>query len=291
MPLARPLSAFYRPRPMSMQEQSAEESVPAEKDPVEEVLNLAKAKLGQKAFSEATGSQVATPQVLNGTQVGMGPTPAFIPAAVALSTLASAKAGADMLHGKTPEGPSGKYGRAQLAFTTMGGSEVANKIKKVFGGRGNSHLEDQKRAELAKRGINLTGEKGWELNEKFRQKRNEDDLFGKDIVGAAAFYDIPGWENASDEARLQVADEALRRKAFREHNGGADVDIGDPEFQKFISQRIADPRNAPGGVVAQPRGGDMRRSDYVFGRDGPNVGKAEIEGLLANMIKRKPVGM
>lgn len=78
-------------------------------------------------------SSVATPQVLNGVPVSMGPTPAYIPAAVIMSTAAAGNAAMNMVKGETDNSPAGKFGRATLGTVTGGLSEVGNKVADMAG--------------------------------------------------------------------------------------------------------------------------------------------------------------
>lgn len=169
-----------------------------------------------------------------GLPTSMGPTPLYVPAAVAVSTALAGKAGLDMLKGKEPKGPSGLFGRAQLAVSTGGLSEVG----KLLGfGRGYSNLEEKLREKLAEKGIKLSGENAWEQNEAFAKSRNEADLLGKDITGAATFYQIPDWQRAGNDIREKIAQEALTRNLVREHNGGMEVTAND-DFLNYASGLI-----------------------------------------------------
>lgn len=105
----------------------------------------------------------------------------------------------------------------------------------LFGKHGESKLEDKKREQLAEQGITL-GPKDWEANQTFAQSRNESDLTGSDILNAADWYIKfgPRWQNTSDERKLEIANEALKRKLVREHNGGLSIDTSG--LQDFINQ-------------------------------------------------------
>lgn len=68
-----------------------------------------------------------------GIAADMGPTPFYIPAAAVITTALAGKAGLDMLKGKSPSGPAGKFGRGSLAVASGGISEGVNKVGKMFG--------------------------------------------------------------------------------------------------------------------------------------------------------------
>lgn len=64
-------------------------------------------------------------------------------------------------------------------------------------------------------------------NVQFAESRLESDLTPQDIVGYATFAEKdPDWFNKPLEERLQVADQALKAGAVREHHGTVDVDWG-----------------------------------------------------------------
>lgn len=274
---ALPLSHFYRPRPMTAPspQQSPMPTAP-KSDPVKMIMEIVKKKGAKEALSEILGAEgmteagniawnsgadaatnaawnaaadeatlAAGENILPGA-AQMGPTPAYIPAAVAISTILAGKAGLDMLNGKTPKGASGKFGRAQLGWATGGLSEVGNKIKKFAGfGGGNSKLEEQKREKLLEQGIDLGSDKAWEANEKFQKSRNEDDLLGENLIGAADFHaKIPGWGSMPREMQIGLANEAIKQKLVRERNGGIELKTDDMIMRK--------PEPTP-----MPRGGEV----------------------------------
>lgn len=91
---------------------------------------------------------------------------------------------------------------------------------------GYSKLEEDKRKALMKNyGVDLGGVKAWENNPTFAKSRNESDLTGGDINSAADFYLRfgPGYKDATDAVRTQIAQEALNRGLVREHNGGIEL--------------------------------------------------------------------
>lgn len=126
--------------------------------------------------------------------------------------------------------------------------------KSLFGGHGESHLEDKKRAALAEQGINLGPTKQWEMNPVFAQSRNESDLKGSDITDAADFYSKFGqsWANASPEQKAMIAQNALDSGAVREHNGGIDIDTSNAGFLGFAQKNLGMPVSV---TQPMPRGG------------------------------------
>lgn len=158
--------------------------------------------------------------------------PFYIPAAVGLSTLLTGKAALEQAQGGKPQG----YGRAQLGVATGGLSEIA----RLFSGGHSTHNEEDRRAELAKRGINVpnAGVKEWENNKAFADSRDESTLTGKDIIHAAQLYDLPGYAQASAAQQEAIANEALKRQLVREHHGGVDVNA-DESFNEFVKNQLA----------------------------------------------------
>jgi len=111
----------------------------------------------------------------------------------------------------------------------------------IFGGKSKTKIEEDRRKALAEQGINLGDTKGWELNETFKKSRKESDLTGKDITQAASLYGIFGdrWKNASEENRIKVADEALKRGLIREHHGTIDLTTQPQDFMDFAGTTLS----------------------------------------------------
>jgi hypothetical protein len=120
----------------------------------------------------------------------------------------------------------------------------------LFGGKSRTKVEEERRDALREQGIDLGGNKGWESNEKFKQSRNESDLLGKDITGAASMYSIfgPQYQKATEEARSQVGDALIKNQAIREHHGTIDVlsDKLSPDLSKQLNDIL-------GSSVSEPR--------------------------------------
>lgn len=131
--------------------------------------------------------------------------------------------------------------QAALALPTFGASFLYNPLKKAFGFGGQStHQEEKLRQQLAEQGINVNnaGVKEWELNEKFKQSRNEADLTGKDIINSAKLYQLQGYKDASEQKRLAIADEALKQNLVREHHGTMDFGTN-AAFEEFVKNQLA----------------------------------------------------
>lgn len=96
-----------------------------------------------------------------------------------------------------------------------------------FLNKGYSDLEDQKRAELAAKGIDAgSGDGAWENNSAFKDSRDESQLKGEDIVNAADWqlqFDPARWAATDQARRIEIANEAIKRGLVREHNGGIDI--------------------------------------------------------------------
>ena len=197
--------------------------------------NAILAYMGNKASSPApTPNPVAGLgkfAVAETARQAMGAVPGYIPAAVGLSTLLTGKAALEQAQGGKPQG----YGRAQLGIATGGLSEIA----RLFGGGHSTHNEEDRRSELAKRGINVpnAGVKEWENNKAFADSRDESTLTGKDIIHAAQLYDIPGYAQANAAQQEAIANEALKRQLVREHHGGVDINA-DEAFNEFAKNQL-----------------------------------------------------
>lgn len=136
--------------------------------------------------------------------------------------------------------------------------------KSVFSG-GESHLEEKMRADLAKKGINISNPdvKLWELNPQFRETRNESDLRGTDITSSAALNSLEGYQGLSPEQQAQVGEEALKRKLIREHNGGISLqeDQGFLDFYNTLkTQRGSLPASNLSSGVNPPKPKRKERS-------------------------------
>lgn len=84
--------------------------------------------LNSSSAAPTAGAPTATSTAAP-TASTMGATPFYVPAAAAIGTYLAGKSAYDQVSGK-PEDTSapGRFGRAQLAFTTMGGSEIARAL-------------------------------------------------------------------------------------------------------------------------------------------------------------------
>ena len=128
-----------------------------------------------------------------------------------------------------------------------------------FRGPSRTKKEQKDREKLAKMGIVVdnAGVKEWELNEKFKDSRDEGTLTGGDIKNAASLYLRYGkdYSNLSNSQRAAIAQLALDRKLVREHKGRIDIAYDD-EFDKAArALMVAKPqsqRNNRGTRKASP---------------------------------------
>lgn len=180
--------------------------------------------------------------------------------------------------------------QAALALPTFGLSLLYNPAKKFFGFGGQStHQEEKLRNDLAKRGINVAnaGVKEWELNDKFKQTRNEADLTAKDIINSAQLYDkIPNYAALSTAQKEAIANEALKNKLVREHHGTIQINPNDA-FNKFAASQVAAPVAAP-----TTGGGGQRRAQ----KKAPEKKEKQVpllkslipEGMVAPNYEKNP---
>jgi len=158
--------------------------------------------------------------------------------------------------------------------------KVGAKILGSFNRGSSTHQEEKRRQALSESGINIpnAGVKEWENNEKFRQTRNEADLLPKDILNAAKFYEIKGYDKLSPAKKELIAAEALKRGLIREHHGTIDVGMN-AEYQKFIDSTLS------GGSDNKPKEGARRPAQRADDRREKAVAKKErIRASLSQII-------
>jgi hypothetical protein len=212
---------------------------------------------GAAATSAATP---ATPVILSASKVPLGASGAINPALGTAATAAGAfglydlfKNDRDGVRGPLQGAASGAAMGSFGGPVGMGiGAAVGGLLglgQSIFGGKSKTKVEEDRRKALAEQGINLGDTKGWELNEAFKNSRQESDLTGKDITQAATLYSIFGdkWKNASEENRIKVADEALKRGIVREHHGTIDLTDKPQDFMDFAGTTLAQVAPQAGG--------------------------------------------
>ncbi len=209
-----------------------------------------------------------------------------IPVAAAISTYLAGKSALDALHGKSDNSPSGKFGRGQLAFTTMGLSELA---RHFLGDQDKWKTEGNRLKELASSGysipqslidsmptsgrknllntsvandfVGFTPTKDW-VNNKFATSRNEGDLRPEDVVNYGAFAEKFG-KNYFDvplAQRLEASKLALDAGALDEHHGTIDFnDKLNAELQNKISS-ILNPATTAANAKGKQSGSKLGAS-------------------------------
>jgi hypothetical protein len=153
------------------------------------------------------------------------------------------------------DGKIGKVREKVMGPGTGWADKGASKVIGAFNRGSSTHWEEKYRQELADKGVVIpnSGQKEWELNEKFKQSRNESDLTGRDIIHASKFYDIPGYDKLSPDKQEAIANEALKQGLIREHHGGIEVGMNEA-YQKFIDTTLA------GGGTAKPKQGNREEA-------------------------------
>lgn len=123
-----------------------------------------------------------------------------------------------------------------------------------IGGESRTKVEEDRRKALADQGINVPNydQKEWELNEAFRNSRNEADLKGGDIENAAQFYGIQGYSQADQAKKEAIAQKAIDDKLIREHHGTIDLSMT-PEYEAYLKEQLG------GGDQVSSGGVDTRR--------------------------------
>lgn len=173
---------------------------------------------------------------------------------------------------------------AALQPITGGFSLAVKPAMKAFGlGGSATELEDKRRGNLAKQGINtfqfnpgmeekynavvrpdlapdfvgFDKDGNW-VNNKFATTRDESSLTGRDIDKYAVFSELFGkdWANATDENRWKVGDEVIKRGLGREHHGTFDV-TADQSLLDFGKSLLA----APAATTGQKKSGTVLTPD------------------------------
>lgn len=123
-----------------------------------------------------------------------------------------------------------------------------------IGAKSRTKIEQDARKRLAKEGIVIPNAdvKEWELNEKFKESRNEADLTGKDIMHGSEFYGYKGYDKLDPKVQEEIANEALKRGIVREHHGTIDIGM-DAAYEEYLKSKL-------GGGESTGGGGDNRRA-------------------------------
>lgn len=224
-------------------------------------LQNSQANLSQLPGAIALGSQLsggggavaagtpAAPTVLSiGGQAPVAAGGSFPPALGAVGAAAYLSniyegGGKDLVRGKT-----NKQDIANLALDVNPVTAPINMIGRQFGapsvgkalfGASTTHQEEANRQHLADQGIDVpnSGVKEWENNPTFATSRNEADLTGKDIIHAAQFYGIDGYDKLDPAKQENLANEALKENLIREEHGQIDLSMT-PEYQKYVDSQI-----------------------------------------------------
>lgn len=214
-------------------------------------------------------------------------------AATAIGTVLAGKAGYDMSRGKKPNAP----GRAQLAVSTGGISEIAKKFLGLGGGD-EFKREQKRRQALRDQGFNLPqnetdslskGRSKDELvelakktggNVEFANSRDENLLGGKDLVGYSFLPEKFGKEfaNASLDKRISAAQMIADAKAAREHHGTMDYNNNlTPELEAKIKSFLSQP-GANGGNT------DMKNNKL---KGAPGYGAWDVNKAATEALKKK----
>jgi hypothetical protein len=214
---------------------------------------------GGGAAADAFGAQVAGDVIVDasGTPIasaaGMGATPAFIPAAVAIQTALSAKSGYDMLRGKAKRindvtlsdiknDPAGFVGRAGLAVASGGLSELAN-----FGlsHKSTKQYEAERREDLVNSGVKglqqfdtVSANAVTDGKPNVIRDPNATGYSAYDDVSALGNYETFGndWDKYSLEQKAQIAKAIGDRNLYKGDHG--DRIITDRETAKTIAQDV-----------------------------------------------------
>lgn len=210
----------------------------------EEIAKEALSEAATEGFSNAagsTGSQAIDAAVAGNPEFNpltqslvaeMGPTPFYVPAAVAIQTALSAKSGYDMLRGKgqwdPKDDPMGAIGRGGLAIATGGLSEVAN-----FGLNGHKSTQDyqnERRGNLAEREIG--GLANFEKNSAAQNGsivRNADaPESAYDYISSLGMYETFGndWDKYDLATKAKIVKGLMDAKILRQDHGDTLIQHG-----------------------------------------------------------------
>lgn len=211
-----------------------------------------KAKLLAAAKPQAKGGSLAGLAKDKAVDAVAGDVPGYIPAAVIASTALSGKAAMDMLQGKTPEGASGKYGRAQLGVATGGLSELANMFG--FGHKSTRDVASGHTKELQGQGVDNAAWQQYvsgmrkqydsaptDPSKPFAGKYDSWDAYktgGLEAPDLAGVYGNlstfgPDWANYSDQQRQDITQTLIDNNLYDSQKG--EVIVTDPEKAKQLA--------------------------------------------------------
>jgi hypothetical protein len=247
------------------------ESLAAEKVQ-EEVAKEAINQVGQEAAAQAipatpTGLEVSSASPTS-SAAAMGPTPFYVPAAAAIGTYLAGKSAYDQIKGN-PEDKSvqGKAGRAQLAYSTMGMSEIARALG-LGGQKSTREIARDNTKDLLKQSDNPAYQAYVQgMREQFNSAPpdpskpfagkysnfNEYKAAGldpKDLTGVYGNIKTfgPDWANLSQDQREAVTQGLIGANLYDSKKG--EVVITDPQKAKAIYAGIINQPNKT--VVQQP---------------------------------------
>lgn len=153
---------------------------------------IAAQQAGQQAATQG-GTQLAGSSSVPLSPGYMGPTPFYVPFAAAVGTYLAGKSINDQLQGKEADkSAQGKVGRAQAAWTTMGGSEISRMFG--IGGQNTKEAQQKRWSGLVDKGVAGAAEQ-----QKINQQVASSDMAGK-MIGADG--KVKKWN--FDEAIQQV---------------------------------------------------------------------------------------
>lgn len=233
---------------------------------------------GATAGAGTTSAGVATPEILSATDIGaapaaeagMGLSGIAIPAGAAITAALAGKAGWDMLHGETPKGLAGQFGRVSLGIGTGGLSEALNfalNHRKTTRDVAKEHTAD-----LLDQGQDnpqwqqyVTGMRQ-QYNEAPPDPSNpfhggqyaswEDYVKGgldaKDLTGVYGNLNTfgPDWAKYTDEQRQGITQLGIDNGLYNSHKG--EVVVTDPEkFKALAMQYLGQGQQPPGAVLNQ----------------------------------------
>lgn len=123
----------------------------------------------------------------------------------------------------------------------------------LFGGKSRTKIEEDRRDELAKAGINVPQGRAWENNAAFADSRNEADLRGSDIADSATLYGLFGskWGNLDQGKKAAIADQALKSGLVREHHGTIDINAN-PDFMNYAQSVLEEKKQGSGSGAKRP---------------------------------------
>lgn len=196
-----------------------------------------------------TGLEVGPATPVTQSAAAMGPTPFYVPAAVAAGTYLAGKSAYDLIKGKEEDkSAQGKFGRGQLAFTTMGLSEVARALG-LGGQKSTKQIQQERRDELI--GKNITGYESYlstagtpqggtaPTDQGFEASRDEKLLTPEQIWGSEAMFETYGndWLGKLNETqRRDISSRLIQDGLIQEKKGG--IYITDEAKAKQIKDQV-----------------------------------------------------